>query len=360
MLIENRSHVVSALLVGFAALTFMPLESQAAPKVKPRAHIFDDLITPSMLAPPPPPTRARTAGARFFTINSVLAKLDGKGPPDQQVRLASAAPADVLSDTPDLTLPARATPSPEPFGLFTFRAPEGALWRKWRALTADITRELARVSACDADRSNCDAPINRFRAMLAEVSQRSGQARLETVNRLINGAIRYQSDLAQHGAIDVWSAPLASLTTGRGDCEDYAIAKYVLLRQAGVPESDLRILLVRDLSVNEDHAVLAVRQDNAWIVLDNRRAMLAMDSEISYLKPLYALDAHGVSLFASPYLSLRLGGPDAVAPAAADGPSLSDFDTEPTMVAFRINDVLKSDTVAPAALGDAGFLPLVF
>ena len=40
------------------------------------------------------------------------------------------------------------------------------------------------------------------------------------------------SDLAQYGEIDVWSSPLLTFTTGRGDCEDYAIAKFVALHQA--------------------------------------------------------------------------------------------------------------------------------
>ena len=49
-------------------------------------------------------------------------------------------------------------------------------------------------------------------------------------------AIRYVSDYAQHGEADRWSAPLATFATGKGDCEDYAIAKYVALREAGFPE----------------------------------------------------------------------------------------------------------------------------
>ena len=53
------------------------------------------------------------------------------------------------------------------------------------------------------------------------------------INRDINMAIRPTSDLAQWGVTDRWSAPLATLASGRGDCEDYAIAKYVALREAG-------------------------------------------------------------------------------------------------------------------------------
>ena len=83
-------------------------------------------------------------------------------------------------------------------------------------------------------------------------------------------AIRYVSDYAQHGEADRWSAPLASFATAKGDCEDYAIAKYVVLREAGVARENLQLVLVRDRAVRQDHAVLAARLDDRWLILDNR------------------------------------------------------------------------------------------
>jgi predicted transglutaminase-like cysteine proteinase len=48
-------------------------------------------------------------------------------------------------------------------------------------------------------------------------------------------------DMKQLGVRDRWSYPLETLTTGRGDCEDYAIAKYVPLVDAGVPKEDVKL-----------------------------------------------------------------------------------------------------------------------
>ena len=129
----------------------------------------------------------------------------------------------------------------------------------------------------------------------------TGRARIELVNRTINSAIRYTSDYAQHGVADLWSSPLATLASGRGDCEDYAIAKYVVLREAGVPAADMRLLLVHDRAVRQDHAVLAVLDNGRWIVLDNRHPMLLETASLPQFTPLFALDHQGVSLFASPY-----------------------------------------------------------
>ncbi len=95
------------------------------------------------------------------------------------------------------------------------------------------------------------------------------------------------------------------------------LPKYVLLREAGVAEQDLRVLLVRDRAVREDHAVLAVRVDGTWTVLDNRYAALSADNELQHFTPLVELDHSGVNMFASPYLGQRtLDDGKAVAPAA--------------------------------------------
>jgi predicted transglutaminase-like cysteine proteinase len=302
----STARTVTGAIIGLAVLTAGAFPGEAASKAKPRKYIFDDLVTPSMLVPPSPPVRVSTDGARFFSINSVLAKLDGKPKVNEPVRLASITSSDVLSDAPaELINTTRMQITNEPFGLFTFRAPEGVLWRKWRAVKADIDADLRQVESCKSNSSACSDAARRFMLIVNEVRARTGVARIETANRLINGAIRYMSDLAQHATVDVWSAPLASLGTGRGDCEDYAIAKYVVLREAGVSEQDLRVLLVRDRNVREDHAVLAIRNGEAWTVLDNRSSALTPDRELRHFKPLFALDSGGVNLVASPYLSRR-------------------------------------------------------
>ena len=76
---------------------------------------------------------------------------------------------------------------------------------------------------------------------------------------------------------DRWSAPLETFTTSRGDCEDYAIAKYVALTAAGVPAQDVKLVIVRNTAANEDHAVVAVRNGGDWIMLDNRWLTLVKD-----------------------------------------------------------------------------------
>jgi len=128
--------------------------------------------------------------------------------------------------------------------------------------------------------------------------------------------------MAQYGQIDVWSSPLDTFATGAGDCEDYAIAKFVALHLAGVSPDDLRIVVIRDTIRGEDHAVAMARLDGHWLTLDNRRMAMVEDADVRNYRPLFVIDDHGVmryddtSLAASiprqdfaPVMAVNLAGP---------------------------------------------------
>ncbi|TMK11710.1 MAG: transglutaminase [Alphaproteobacteria bacterium] len=238
--------------------------------------------------------------AKFFTINGVLAKLDraegrGKG----AIRLASLKSWNAMMDArPPTGVSARGT---EPFGLFTFRAPEGLLSRKWRGLQSDIIKEQKVLERCRADASDCPSYAAQFLRLINAVKSKSGRAQLEEANRGVNASIRFVTDYAQYGEADRWSAPLATFATAKGDCEDYAFAKYVALRAAGFPSDDLRVVMGRDRTIRQDHAVLAARLDGRWLILDSQRSELIEDSRVPDLTPVFAIDHRGVLLLAANY-----------------------------------------------------------
>jgi predicted transglutaminase-like cysteine proteinase len=188
----------------------------------------------------------------------------------------------------------------EPFGLNTVPVAGGEVLSKWNGVKADIRAENDILSRCRANTELCPAAARKFLAIVAQGRAQTGRARIGIINRAINLAIRPMSDLAQWGVIDRWSAPLVTLATGRGDCEDYAIAKYVALKEAGVAAEDLRLVIVRDLAVGGDHAVVVARLDGDWIVLDNRKLTLVEDSQSRQMVPLFVLDQTGVRQFARP------------------------------------------------------------
>jgi predicted transglutaminase-like cysteine proteinase len=87
---------------------------------------------------------------------------------------------------------------------------------------------------------------------------------LQQINNHVNSTIVEMSDMEQYGREDVWTLP----TSGKGDCEDFALLKRKLLIQRGWPASALSIA-VGATSQGEAHAVLLVATASGNYVLDN-------------------------------------------------------------------------------------------
>ena len=182
----------------------------------------------------------------------------------------------------------------EPFGQPTAMLFDGGLHDKWQSVQRRLDDDMVQLALCEGDRDGCVSPAAlQFLAIIDAAKLREGRARLGEINRAINLAVRPVSDLAQYGQLDVWASPLATLTRG-GDCEDYAIAKFVALRRAGIAPDDLRIVIMRDTVRGEDHAVAAARLDGHWLTLDNRRMAMVEDSDIRNYRPTHVIDQHSV------------------------------------------------------------------
>ncbi|MDE1567395.1 transglutaminase-like cysteine peptidase [Aquabacter sediminis] len=104
---------------------------------------------------------------------------------------------------------------------------------------------------------------------------------LEQVNRKLNSEIEPMTDLDHYGETERWAYP----TDGKGDCEDYVLAKRKLLLAKGWPASVLLITVVRDKE-GDGHAVLTVVTDRGDLVLDNQEAEILpwQDTGYRYVK----------------------------------------------------------------------------
>ncbi|CCD97479.1 conserved exported hypothetical protein [Bradyrhizobium sp. STM 3809] len=184
----------------------------------------------------------------------------------------------------------------EPFGLLRSELESGPLRDKWQTLARKLEDERVQLALCDGDRERCVSPAAlRLLAIVDQGRAKEGRARLGEINRAINLAIHPASDLAQYGEMDVWASPLATFASLAGDCEDYAIAKFVALRLAGLPPQDLRIIILRDTMRGEDHAVVAARLDGRWLLLDNQRMAMIQDSDARQIRPRFVLDDSGIA-----------------------------------------------------------------
>ena len=128
------------------------------------------------------------------------------------------------------------------------------------------------------------------------------------VNRYVN-EIQYMQDVANWGESDRWAAPAEFFAKG-GDCEDYAIAKYFLLRELGVPPEQLKIVVLHDRRRRQTHAVLTVTREHRTLVLDNLRDRIVPWRELDHYLPIYSLNERSAWLHtrAESLLTLRPGG----------------------------------------------------
>jgi predicted transglutaminase-like cysteine proteinase len=111
------------------------------------------------------------------------------------------------------------------------------------------------------------------------------------VNLFFN-RLPYNSDQALWNVPDYWATPVEMLGMNGGDCEDYAIGKYLTLKELGVPIDRLRITYVRALSLGVTHMVLAYYPDpdaEPWI-LDNLTNDIKLASARSDLEPVFSFN----------------------------------------------------------------------
>jgi predicted transglutaminase-like cysteine proteinase len=179
----------------------------------------------------------------------------------------AAASPDTVVAAPAATAKAPATR----FGLFgslEFRAGRLDAIAPWKAVRARIDRERPTYAQCDDDLAACPVRLRGWRAEIAALTGKDRLEQLRGLNRFVNGAIRYRSDAGRFGRADYWASP-AEVLTRSGDCEDYAIAKFVSLIDLGFSASQVRIAVVRDTVRRIDHAVVTVSLDGRIYVLDS-------------------------------------------------------------------------------------------
>lgn len=142
------------------------------------------------------------------------------------------------------------------------------------------------------------ARIDEWQALLERLPTLDEPAQLEAVNRFFNAGLRFRDDIDIWQQDDYWATPVEALRKGAGDCEDFAIAKYLTLREAGVASEKLRITYVKALRLNQAHMVLTyyATPDSIPLVLDNLVNVIQPASERTDLLPVYAFNGEGLWL----------------------------------------------------------------
>lgn len=155
------------------------------------------------------------------------------------------------------------------------------LFPKWEAT---LQRFEAQRSRCDG--SACAAA--GWTRLLSGLGGLDRDALIRTIDRRVN-AMPYLPDLKAWQQTDHWATPFEFLVAG-GDCEDFAVAKYLALRSAGIAADAMRIAVVWDRVRRLHHAVLLVHEGGEMLVLDNLASRVRRWAAAGTYVPIYSIN----------------------------------------------------------------------
>ena len=146
------------------------------------------------------------------------------------------------------------------------------------------------------------ALLDRWRQSNAAARDLREAEKLQRINDFINRHIAFEDDRSVWEQSDYWATPLETLGMGRGDCEDFAIIKYVSLRHAGIASDKLRLIYVKatletaDGPIRVAHMVLAYYATPSAepLLLDNLDATIRPASKRPDLKPVFSFNSAGI------------------------------------------------------------------
>lgn len=172
---------------------------------------------------------------------------------------------------------------PALFGAAEKRSNDLSAFTKWTSMFARYDEQISQ-------RSNA-ATLVSWKNDLGRYGGQSLPNMAHDVNAYFN-RVEYIEDRDNYGWSDYWATPVEFLKHG-GDCEDFAIAKYMSLKSLGVPEERLRIAIVHDLIKNIPHAILIVYADDGALVLDNQTKDMKFAADVTRYKPIFSINRQG-------------------------------------------------------------------
>lgn len=144
-------------------------------------------------------------------------------------------------------------------------------------------------------KSDGEKRVAAWKELIASKQNVPEDRKLALANDFINRLI-FVDDIDHWGQQDYWATPLETISSGGGDCEDFAIAKYFTLKYLHVPEDRMRITYVKALNLNKPHMVLTyfLTPESEPLVLDNLNAGIRPASQRTDLLPIYSFNAEGL------------------------------------------------------------------
>src|SRR5690242_16694870 len=188
----------------------------------------------------------------------------------------------------------RARQTPALFGPREIYSPDTTAFAKWTGMLARFGLEQAAAQRGCAG----EAPCAEWHRILGALDGLDLRAKLDRVNAAVNRH-PYVASQQNWGESNHWETPFEFFRRS-GQCQDYAIAKYLLLRAAGVPAAQLRVLVLRDTELGLDHAVTVAYVDGEAFLLDNQIGTVVPADSVHHYQPYYSINERGWWLHVGP------------------------------------------------------------
>ena len=141
---------------------------------------------------------------------------------------------------------------------------------------------------------------NRWQLFARQIKNFPEREIVRRVNAEVNASIAYRSDSDNYSKFDYWADAIETMSRSAGDCEDLAILKMWLLINLGVNPDDLYIVVVRSRRLAAQHAVLAVRKQGTFLILDSLAREIAPADEIRDYIPVFSVNGRSIWLHGFP------------------------------------------------------------
>jgi len=141
--------------------------------------------------------------------------------------------------------------------------------------------------------------VGAWKKLIEESRELPDTEKLNKVNAFFNRRMLYETDMVIWQQEDYWATPLEFMGRATGDCEDFAIAKYMTLQILGIGNERLRLIYVRAKTGNATavaHMVLGYfpQPTEEPLVLDNLISSVRPASQRSDLVPVFSFNSDGL------------------------------------------------------------------
>ncbi len=141
---------------------------------------------------------------------------------------------------------------------------------------------------CAKDSKKFYCNIKDWLTFIDSIKGISKEQQLREINSFANKK-KYTLDINNWGKTDYWESP-GEFLFKNGDCEDYAIIKYMSLKQLGFDTGELRIVVLMDNNLRLYHSILAVYQGDEVFILDNQLKNVTKAANIYHYSPIFSIN----------------------------------------------------------------------